>query len=164
MRETVSPGPDETGVVPLAEVTGMKGLDFILGMIAGRYPQPPICATLGFRLAAAAAGTATFEGLPEARHYNPIGTVHGGFAATLLDSCMGCAVHTTLEAGTGYTTLELKVSLVRPITAGTGLVRAIGQVVHAGRRTATAEGRLLDAHGRLLAHGSTTCLLVPAEG
>lgn len=149
------------GVVDLATLKGERGLDFLRGIIEGRHPAPPIAATLGFRLAEVAHGRAVFEGVPERRHYNPIGTVHGGYAATLLDSCMGCAVHATLDAGQGYTTLEFKVSLVRPITEATGAVRAEGQVLSAGRRAATAEGRLVDAAGRLLAHGTTSCLIFP---
>ena len=103
---------------------------------------------------------------PAFKHYNPLGTVHGGYAAILLDSCMGCAVHTTLPKGTGYITLEFKVSLVRAITADTGPVRAEGKVLSSGRRAATAEGRLTDASGRLLAHATTTCLVfgLPANG
>jgi uncharacterized protein (TIGR00369 family) len=98
---------------------------------------------------------------PQFRHYNPIGTVHGGVAATLLDSCMSCAVQTTIEAGLGYTTLEIKVNMVRPITEKTGLIRAEGRSLHTGRRSATAEGKILDAAGTLLAHGTTTCIVFP---
>jgi uncharacterized protein (TIGR00369 family) len=112
-----------------------------------------------FDLAEVEHGRAVFEGTPRLEHYNPLGTVHGGYAATLLDSCMGCAVHTTLPKGIGYTTLEFKISLVRPITADTGLVRAEGKVVSGGRRVATSEGRLTDSRGRLLAHATTTCLV-----
>ena len=98
---------------------------------------------------------------PQFRHYNPIGTVHGGVAATLLDSCMSCAVQTTMQAGTGYTTLEIKVNMVRPITETTGLIRAEGRSLHTGRRSATAEGKILDSNGTLLAHGTTTCIVFP---
>ena len=96
---------------------------------------------------------------PEFRHYNPIGTVHGGIASTLLDSCMGCAIQTHLEKGLGYTTLEIKVNLVRPITDNTGLIRAEGRSLYVGRRSGTAEGRIVDSKGTLLAHGTTTCLI-----
>lgn len=136
------------------------GLHFLNGIIEGRHPQPPICRTLGFRLVAANEGTAVFEGEPSFDYYNPIGTVHAGFAATLLDSCVGCAVHSTLPPGQGYTTMEFKINLVRPITENTGLVRAEGTAVHIGRRMATAEGRLTDAAGKLLAHASTTCMIL----
>jgi uncharacterized protein (TIGR00369 family) len=155
--------PPHYGVVDLETLKAESGLDFLTGIIAGRHPAPPIAETLGFRLIEVETGKAVFEGLPGRRHYNPIGSVHGGFAATLLDSCMGCAVHSTLAAGQGYTTLEFKVSLVRAITDATGPVRAEGKVIAAGRRTATADGRLVDGSGRLLAHGTTTCLLFPLE-
>ena len=106
-------------------------------------------------------GHVVFQGTPEHRHYNPIGSVHGGFHATLLDSCVGCAVHTTLEAGQGYTTLELKVNYVRALTDRVGPVRAEGKVIHVGKQVATAEGRIVDVQGRLYAHASTTCLVFP---
>jgi uncharacterized protein (TIGR00369 family) len=115
---------------------------------------------MGFRGVEFDHGRAIFEMTPGPQHYNPIGTVHGGVALTLLDSAMGCAVHTTLEAGVGYTTLEVKTNFVRAITADTGLIRCEGTVVHSGSRIATAEGRLTDAAGRLLAHGTTTCLII----
>ena len=123
----------------------------------------PIADHTGFGLVEVESGRAVFAGTPALRHYNPLGTVHGGYAATLLDSCMGCAVHTALPKGTGYTTLEFKVSLVRPITADTGPVRAEGKLVSGGRRVATAEGRLTDSSGRLLAHATTTCLVFEAS-
>lgn len=141
------------------EIRGFSGLEFLRRIADGRVPQPPIAATLGFRLAEVAPGFALFTMLPEFRHYNPIGTVHGGVASTLLDSCMSCAVHTHLEQGFGYTTLELKVNLVRPITDQTGPIRAEGRSLHVGRRSGTAEGKILDASGALLAHGTTTCLI-----
>jgi uncharacterized protein (TIGR00369 family) len=153
------------GVVP-AEVAGtMSGLEFLQGMIAGRFPRPPIMELIGFGLAEVEQGRAVFEATPAFKHYNPLGTVHGGYAATLLDSCMGCAVHTTLPKGIGYATLEFKISLVRALTADTGPVRAEGTVISSGRRVATAEGRLTDARGRLLAHATTTCLVfeLPAQ-
>ena len=102
-----------------------------------------------------------FESIPDRRHYNPIGSVHGGYAATLLDSCMGCAVHTLLAVGEGYTTIEFKVAFTRPMTIETGRVRAVGLAINRGRRTALAEGRLVDARDRLLAHGTSTCLIFP---
>lgn len=126
----------------------------------GRIPDPPIARLLGMRLTAVEEGTASFELTPAEQHYNPIGVVHGGIAFTLLDSAMGCAVQTRCAAGKGYTTLELKVNLVRAIRLQTGLLRASAQVVHFGSRTATAEGRLEDAAGKLYAHGTSTCLLL----
>jgi uncharacterized protein (TIGR00369 family) len=138
------------GLVPAEVAATMTGLELLQAMIAGRLPGPPIMQLIGFDLAEVESGRAVFEGTPALKHYNPLGTVHGGYAATLLDSCMGCAV---------YTTLEFKVSLVRPLTADTGLVRAEGKAISSGRRVATAEGRLTDARGRLLAHATTTCLV-----
>jgi uncharacterized protein (TIGR00369 family) len=153
------------GLVPPEVAATMSGLELLQGMIAGRFPGPPIMELIGFRLVEVENGRAVFTGTPGFQHYNPLGTVHGGYAATLLDSCMGCSVHTTLPKGTGYTTLEFKVSLVRAVTADTGPVRAEGKVISSGRRVATAEGRLTDAGGRLLAHATTTCLVfeVPAK-
>jgi uncharacterized protein (TIGR00369 family) len=152
------------GLVPPETAATMTGLEMLTAMIEGRLPAPPIMQLIGFDLTEVDKGRAMFEGTPALRHYNPLGTVHGGYAATLLDSCMGCAVHTTLPKGTGYTTLEFKVSLLRPIAADTGLVRAEGLVISSGRRVATAEGRLTDARGRLLAHATTTCLVFEVEG
>jgi uncharacterized protein (TIGR00369 family) len=126
---------------------------------SGALPAPPISELMGFRLVEAELGRAVFEMTPGPQHYNPIGSVHGGIALTLLDSAMGCAVHTLLEAGVGYTTLEVKTNFVRPITADTGAIRCEGTVLHRGSRVATAEGRLTDPAGKLLAHGSTTCLI-----
>ncbi len=143
----------------LEEIKSYNGLDFLRRIADGSVPPPPIAATLGFDLAEVAPGFAVFTMTPELRHYNPIGTVHGGVASTLLDSCMGCAVQTHLAKGQGYTTLELKVNLVRPITATTGPIRAEGRSLHVGRRSGTAEGKVLDAKGTLLAHGTTTCLI-----
>ena len=138
----------------------LAGLAYMQEMIAGRIPVPPIMRLLGYRLAQVGDGLAVFECEPAEQHYNPIGVVHGGLAMTLLDSAMGCSVHTRLPAGTGYTTLEAKVNLVRAITAKTGLIRAIGKVIHLGGKTATAEGRLEDAGGKLYAHGTTTCIIL----
>jgi uncharacterized protein (TIGR00369 family) len=149
----------KVGLVPPETAATMSGLELLQKMIAGELPGPPIMQTLDFMLTEVEPGRALFEGHPAFKHYNPLGTVHGGYAATLLDSCMGCAVHTTLPKGVTYTTLEFKVSLMRAITADTGVVRAEGKVLNGGRRTATAEGRLTDAKGRLLAHASTTCLI-----
>ena len=136
--------PFTTGVVPLDQIMARTGLQFLTDMIDGKLPQPPMCATLGFHLAEASDGYARFDGLPEFRHYNPIGTVHGGFAATLLDSALGCAIFTTLAKGEAWTTLELKLNLVRPISKDTGTVRAEGRIIHRGRTVATAEGTVKD--------------------
>ena len=148
------------GIIPLSTMKSMSGLDFLQAMIDGKLPQAPIAGQLDFALVNVTKGSAAFEGRPGAKHYNPIGTVHGGYAATLLDSCMGCAVQSMLEPGFGYTTLEFKISLLRAITADTGVVRAEGTIVSSGRRVATADGKLLDSNGRLLATGTTTCLVM----
>ena len=138
---------------------GLSGIDFLSAMQAGRIPPPPVTTLLGFRLAEVAAGRVVMELDPAEFHYNPLASVHGGIVATLLDSVMGCAVHSTLPRGRGYTTLEIKVNYVRAITAATGRVRAEGTTIHVGRQTATAEGRLVDTAGRLYAHATTTCLV-----
>lgn len=137
----------------------MSGLDFLRAMIAGELPQPPIAKLLGFALVEAAEGSAAFEAVPGERHYNPIGVVHAGLAATMLDSVTGVAVHTTLPKGGAYTTLETKFNLVRPISSETGRIRAEATVLHRGRSVATAEGRLADERGKLLAHATTTCMV-----
>jgi len=151
------------GVVPTEVLRAHDGLSFLKALIAGELPAPPIQQTLGFALVEAEPGRAVFRGTPEFRHYNPIGTVHAGFAATLLDSAVACAVHTTLAKGEAYTTLELKLNLVRPITDKTGPVSAEGSVVHRGRTMATAEGYLKDGAGKLYAHASTTCMIFPLK-
>ena len=143
----------------------MTGLEFLRAIASGELPGAPIAELLGFAPVEAEEGRVVFAAVPEDRHYNPIGTVHGGLAATLLDSAMGCAVHSTLPAGVGYTTLELKVNFTRPITSDTGRVVCEGTVVHRGGRVATAEGRVLaEADGKLLAHGTTTCLILSPNG
>jgi len=138
----------------------MSGIEFLRAIRDGRLPPPPIAQLLGFRLAEVEPGRAVFECTPGERHYNPIGVVHGGLAMTLLDSAMGVCVHASLPAGSAYTTLEAKTNLVRAITKDSGLLRAIGKVVHVGGRIATAEGRLEDAAGKLFAHASTTCIVM----
>jgi uncharacterized protein (TIGR00369 family) len=153
----------ETGVVPLETIMARGGLEFLTDMVGGKVPQAPMCATLGFRLTEVSRGFAAFEGAPEFRHYNPIGTVHGGFAATLLDSALGCAIFSTMAKGESWTTLELKLNLVRPITRDTGEMRAEGRIIHRGRTVATADGALKDRAGKLYAHASTTCMVFPAQ-
>ena len=154
---------NDVGVAPLETLLGYDGIGFLKAVMAGTLPKPPIADLLGFDLIEAEPGKAVFEGLPEHRHYNPIGTVHGGFALTLMDSCMSCAVHTLLKQGETYTTLELKVNFVRAITKDTGKIRATGRIIHRGRTTGTAEGDVRDAAGNLLAHGTTTCMIFPAK-
>ena len=137
----------------------MSGLEFVQRLADGTLPLNTIARTLGYDVTEAASGRVVVTAEPNGDHLNPAGTVHGGFAATLLDSCMGLAVQSTLEKGVGSTTLEFKISLVRPITPETGKIRAEGLVLSAGRRIGTAEGRITDSKGRLLAHGTTTCLI-----
>lgn len=138
----------------------LNGLDYLQAIRDGRLPPPPIAALMDMRLAEVAEGRAVFELQPAEFHYNPIGSVHGGIAATLLDSAMGCAINTLLPRGVTYTTLELKVNYVRPMTRDTSVVRAEGSVIHLGGRIALAEGRLVDQAGKLYAHATTTCLVM----
>jgi len=149
---------------PLAsagQLAGLSGLEAMQKIVAGDIPRPPISALLDFGVIEVEHGRAVFFADPGEQHYNPIGVVHGGLAATLLDSAMGCAVHTTLEAGVAYTTLELKVNLVRAIRAETGRIVADGRVIHRGGKVATVEGKLTSAaDGKLLAHGTSTCLVI----
>ena len=148
------------GNVSRETLKATKGIDLLQGMIDGRFPAPPIAGLMDFGLTELAPGRAVFTGRPGKQHYNPSGSVHGGFAATLLDSAMGCAVQTQMPAGGGYTTLEAKTNLVRAITSETGPLRAIGKVVHAGKRVATAEARLEDPSGKLYAHATSTCIVL----
>jgi uncharacterized protein (TIGR00369 family) len=137
----------------------MTGLEFVQGLADGTLPLNTIAETLGYDVIEAESGRVVVAIEPGAAHLNPAGTVHGGLSATLLDSCMGLAVQSTLEKGVGQTTLEFKISLVRPITPATGLIKAEGKVLYRGRRVGTAEGRITDGKGSLLAHGTTTCLI-----
>lgn len=159
MKRTVEVTWDDP--VKLAQAgRSMAGLEFLRAIRDGRLPHPPICALLGYRLIEAEPGRAVFEITAGERHYNPIGVVHGGIAMTLLDSAMGCAVQTQMPAGGAYTTLEAKTNLVRAITSETGPLRAIGKVLHAGKRVATAEARLKDPSGKLYAHATSTCIVL----
>jgi uncharacterized protein (TIGR00369 family) len=151
------------GVVPADALRSLSGLDFLKGIVEGTQPSPPISELLGFHLVEVEEGRAVFEGLPEFRHYNPIGTVHGGFAATLLDSALGCSVFSTLRQRDAWTTLELKLNYVRPMSKDTGLVRAEGRIIHRGRTVATAQGELKDSAGKLYVHATTTCMIFPAK-
>ena len=152
------------GVVSMETLLSYDGLGFLKAMIDGTLPAAPIAQTLGFLLTQAEPNRAVFEGEPTFAHYNPIGSVHAGFAATLLDSAVACAVQTTLKKGELYTTLEIKINLVRALTKEVGPVVAEGKVLHRGRSLATAEGYLRDRAGKLYAHATTTCMIFPAKG
>lgn len=154
------------GVAAGTDAAGMSGLEMLQRIFTGEFPSPPIGETLDFVPIHMAHGEAVFQGRPQRKHYNPLGTVHGGWFATLLDSAVGCAVHSTLPAGKGYTTLELKVNMVRALTERVPLVRAEAKVIHRGGQVATAEGRLVGPDGKLYAHATTTCLIFdhPAAG
>jgi uncharacterized protein (TIGR00369 family) len=147
------------GTVSADRQREMTGLEFVQGLVDGTLPLNTIAQTLGYDVTEAVSGRVVVTAEPRGIHLNPAGTVHGGLAATPLDSCMGLAVQSTLEKGVGQTTLEFKISLVRPITPETGLIKAEGVVLSRGRRVGTAEGRITDDKGRLLAHGTTTCLV-----
>jgi uncharacterized protein (TIGR00369 family) len=145
--------------LPLADLSHMSGLEMLQGMIAGTLPAPPFAVTTFITMISAEHGKVVFTGEPKAEFYNPLGTVHGGWTATIMDSVMACAVHSTLKPGEGYTTLEFKLNFCRPILQSTGIVRAEGIVLSRGRRAATSEGRLYDGAGKLLAHGTETCMI-----
>jgi uncharacterized protein (TIGR00369 family) len=151
------------GVATRDQVAGKSGLEMFKAMIAGELPAAPISRTLDFILVEAEHGHVVFQGRPGMAHYNPMGIVHGGWFATLLDSALGCAVASTLPAGKAYTTAELKVNIVRPLTDKVPFVRAESRVIHGGRRMATSDARLTGPDGRLYAHGSTTCFIFDNE-
>ena len=154
--------PSRFGVTPPDVLASMSGLDFLRKMFAGELPDAPMMQLVGFSHGSADPGHVVFHAIPGFQHYNPIGSVHGGFAATLLDSAMACAVQSMLPAGMLYTSLEFKITLIKAISRDTGEVRAEGRALNVGRRVGHAEGRLIDAGGRLLAHGTTTCLIFEA--
>lgn len=152
--------PNKThGTVSEEQRKTMSGLEFVQGLADGTLPLNTIAQTLGYDVTEASSGRVVVTAEPNDTHLNPAGTVHGGLAATLLDSCMGLAIWSTLEKGLSQTTLEFKISLIRPITPASGLIQAVGIVLNRGRRIGTAEGRITDKSGRLLAHGTTTCLI-----
>ncbi len=145
----------------LARLPELSGLEFLQAMVRGDLPPPPLVSTLGFAQLIVEPGRVTVELEPAEYHMNPLGSVHGGVIAALLDTACGCAVHSTLPAGTGYTSLDLSTRFLRPVVAGAGRISCTGTVLAAGSRTATAEGRLVDGRGRLLAHATSTCLVFP---
>jgi len=160
--EQLAGRPVTFGCVDPKMATSMSGLEFLRAMMAGTFPAPPIAEVLNFLLVEADVGRAVFEGIPSDRFRNPLGTVHGGWMSTMLDSALGCAVHSTLKAGQAFTTVDLAVSFVRAVHESTGKMRCEAKVIHVGGRIATAEGRLVDAGGKLYAHGTTTCLVMSA--
>ena len=154
----------EDPLATAARGRGMSGMELLEAIRDGRLPPPPIAVLLGFSIVELGEGQVTFAVTPAEYHYNPIGVVHGGVAATLLDTVMGCAVQSKLPRGRAYTTLDVQVRDLRPLTLETGRALATGRVVHAGGRTATAEGRITDEAGRLYATGTTSCLLFDIPG
>lgn len=150
------------GSVPLDEALKLSGLEFLSAIRDGKLPHPPIAETAGFQLVVVEPGFVVWEGEPKPAYFNPLGGIHGGWIATLLDSCMGCAGHTTLPAGVPYTTVDLKVNYVRAVTPKLGMMRAEGKVLHAGRKLLSIEGRLVDGNGKLYAHGVSACITLDA--
>ena len=159
VRARMLAGGGKPGLARPESVAGKTGLEIMQAMLAGELPYPHIAETLDFSLITVEPGKAVFQGTPQLKHYNPLGTVHGGWYATLLDSAVGCAVHTLMPAGRGYTTAELSVNIVRAASHATGPLRAIGTVIHCGKQLATAEGRIVGPDGKLYAHATTTCLV-----
>ncbi|MBU6503177.1 MAG: PaaI family thioesterase [Burkholderiales bacterium] len=159
VRDRILTAGGKPGVASAAMVAGKTGLDLMQAMLTGELPYAHIAETLDFTLVQVGPGKAVFQGTPQLKHYNPLGTVHGGWYATLLDSAVGCAIHTMMPAGRGYTTAELSLNIVRAASVKSGPLRAIGTVIHCGRQLATAEGRIVGPDGKLYAHATTTCLV-----
>jgi uncharacterized protein (TIGR00369 family) len=150
------------GIVSRDVLTAEPGLAFLRGMLEGRHPAPPFSRTTNVYMVLAEEGRVVFEGEPTESFFNPLGTIHGGWTSAILDSAMACAIHSTLNAGQGYTTVEMKLNFVRPILPNTGKVTCEGVLIHRGGTLATSEGKLFDAKGRLLAHGTETCMIFSA--
>ncbi|CAN7707616.1 PaaI family thioesterase [Bosea sp. LjRoot9] len=150
----------EVGVVSREVLLAEDGLSFLRGLAEGRHPGAPFADAMDLDLVEVEEGRVVFVGKPSARFFNPLGTIHGGWTATILDSAMACAAHTTLKVGEGYTTLEMKLNYVRPVMPDSGTVRCEGKLIHRGGSVITSEGRLTDARGKLLAHGSETCMVL----
>lgn len=151
------------GVVTRDVLLAEDGLGFLRGIVEGRHPGPPIAEAMDLDLVEVEEGRVVFVGKPSVRFFNPLGTIHGGWTATILDSAMACAAHTTLKLGEGYTTLEMKLNYVRPVMPDSGTLRCEGKLIHRGGTVATTEGRLVDERGKLLAHGTETCLIFSAK-
>ncbi len=158
-RARMQAGGGRPGVIQPAQAAGKTGLQVMQALLSGELPYAHIADTLDFSLVEVGEGRAVFQGTPQLKHYNPMGGVHGGWYATLLDSALGCAVHTMMPAGRAYTTAELSVNIVRAASMKTGPLRAIGTVIHCGRQLATAEARIVGPDGKLYAHATTTCLV-----
>jgi len=152
-------GGGSPGLARAEQIAGKSGREILNAMMSGELPCPPMNETMNMTLLEVGDGRAVFQGIPLLQHYNPLGTVHGGWLATLLDSALGCAVQTTLPAGRSYTTAELSINIVRPASQKTGPLRAVATVVHVGRQIATAEARVDDEKGKLYAHATTTCFV-----
>ena len=152
------------GMVPAATAMKLDGLTFLRNVISQHFPAPPFAQTTDIYLVEADDGRVTFEALPATGFLNPLGTVHGGWISTLLDSAMGCAVHSTLKPGHGYTTVDMTVTFVRAVLPTSGKLTCEGKIIHSGTRIATAEGRVFDAAGKLIAHGTETCMILKAGG
>ncbi|WP_332697792.1 PaaI family thioesterase [Bosea sp. (in: a-proteobacteria)] len=152
-----------TGVVSRDVLLAEDGVSFLRGILDGRHPGPPFADAMDFDLAEVEEGRVVFVGKPSPRFFNPLGTIHGGWTATILDSAMACAAHSTLRIGEGYTTLEMKLNYVRPVMPESGEVRCEGKLIHRGGTIATTEGRLVDARGKLLAHGTETCMIFSGQ-
>jgi uncharacterized protein (TIGR00369 family) len=154
----------EVGIVPSEIATGVAGLDFLEGLRKGTHPAPPFAVETDIWIVEVESGRVIFSATPSSRYYNPLGTVHGGWISTLLDSAMGCAVHSVLKAGQAYTTIDMTINFVRAVFEKTGKLRCEGKIIHAGGRIATAEGRVWDEAGTLIAHGSETCMVMTVPG
>lgn len=163
-RQRSIAGGGKPGIAHLEQLAGKCGREILEAMIVGDLPYPPMNETMNMTLLEVGDGSAVFQGIPLPQHYNPLGSVHGGWFATLLDSVLGCAVQSTLPAGRAYTTVDLSINIVRPASHKSGPLRAVGKVIHAGRQIATAEARIEDEMGKLYAHATTTCFVydVPA--
>ena len=148
------------GIVPRADAAAMAGLEFLEKLRDGLLPAPPFAEVTDIWITEVERGRVVFEAMPAGRFLNPLGTVHGGWVTTVLDSAMGCAVHSVMERGQAYTTVDMSVSFVRPVLPNTGVLRCEGKLIHSGKRIATSEGRMWDGAGKLIAHGSETCLVI----
>lgn len=158
-RQRAAAGGGKSGVARMELLAGRSGREMLEAMMSGELPFPPMNETMNMTLLEVGDGRAVFQGIPLPQHYNPMGTVHGGWFATLLDSALGCAVQTMLPVGRTYTTVELGINIVRPASHKTGPLRAVGRVIHVGRQIATAEARMEDEAGKLYAHATTTCIV-----